>query len=372
MALIDADRRYMQIALREARKGVGRTSPNPCVGAVIVKDGEIVATGYHKKAGKPHAEINALKRAGNRSEGATMYVTLEPCNHTGRTPPCSHAVAASGIKRVVIGMLDPNPLVDGSGADYLRDRGIDVEHGLLEEKCIELNRGFLKYIETGRPLVIMKAGISLDGRISYQQGEGGAITGPESLRQVHLLRDRTDAILVGIGTVAVDDPSLTTRLASRNGKDPVRVILDSTLRIDENARVLHVESDAPCWIFCSETADAVKGSKLESAGARLFRIGSASDGRLDLAAMLDVLGSHSITSLLVEGGARVHGAFLRAGLVDRAHLFYAPLLLGDGGTPLIQDYSTDGGKSAAIRLANTMSRRLGEDMLITGDVVYPG
>ena len=243
----DTDIYFMRLALREARKGIGRTSPNPCVGAVIVKEDEIIARGYHKKAGGPHAEIEALTKAGDRAAGATMYVTLEPCNHIGKTPPCSRAVAVSGIKNVCIGMLDPNPLVNGSGAEFLRSAGIEVRHGLLEDQCRKLNQSFLTYVSKGRPWVVLKAGLTLDGRITFRKNKGDAITGPESRRRVHRLRDRCDAILVGSNTVAIDDPSLTTRIDRRRGKNPIRIILDTTLKISLEARVILKTSES---MFC--------------------------------------------------------------------------------------------------------------------------
>lgn len=216
-AVSDNDLRFMRLALREARKGLGRTSPNPCVGAVVVKNNSVISRGYHKKAGTPHAEIHALRKAGEQARGATIYVTLEPCNHTGRTPPCSQAVAAAGIKRVVVGMEDPNPLVSGSGKAFLQEQGIEVVSGVLEKQCRELNLPFIKHISSGMPFVVMKAGISLDGKISYQQGRPGWMTGESSARKVHGLRNSLDAILVGRGTIAIDNPSLTTRLPGKKG-----------------------------------------------------------------------------------------------------------------------------------------------------------
>ena len=365
------DSNYMLEAVRLARKGRGRTSPNPCVGALIVKDGVVVGSGYHQKAGTEHAEVHALRKAGSLAHGSVMYVTLEPCNHTGRTPPCSHAVAASGIIKVVIGMLDPNPLVDGSGADYLRSRGIEVVSGVHEQKCRELNRAFIKHITTARPLVIMKAGLSLDGRITYRKGHGGELTGPESQREVHRLRDRTDAILVGVSTVQIDDPALTTRLKQGKGHDPLRVVLDTKLSISEDARILSQDSAAPTWVFCSTGADEEKISRLRSAGVIVQMVGRGKNERVDLPEVLDVLGHNGIISLLVEGGATIHGAFLNERLVDRAHLFYAPIFAGNGGISVIQGYQVKGGKQTSIRLEDVKTKKMGEDLLIVGDVIYP-
>jgi len=367
----DSDIYFMRLALREARKGIGRTSPNPCVGAVIVKEDEIIARGYHKKAGGPHAEIEALNKAGDRAIGATLYVTLEPCNHTGKTPPCSRAVAASGINNVCIGMLDPNPLVNGSGAEFLRRAGIEVRHGLLEDQCRKLNQSFLTYISKGRPWVVLKAGLTLDGRITFRKNRGDAITGPQSSKWVHRLRDRCDAILVGSNTVTIDDPSLTARIDRRRGKNPTRIILDTTLKISPEAKVITHNEDRLTWIFCSSSAPPEKIIHLENLGVDVLPIPVDDSGRLSLTEALRVLGSRQITSLLVEGGAAVHGAFLKAGLVDHLQFFYAPLIAGDGGTSVIEGFRVVGGRKDAIRLANVRHRRLDDDLLISGDVVYP-
>lgn len=367
----DSDIDFMRLALREARKGIGRTSPNPCVGAVIVRDNEIVACGYHKKAGGPHAEIEALNKAGDRASGAIMYVTLEPCSHTGRTPPCSRAVAASGIKSVCIGMLDPNPLVNGNGVEYLRSAGIEVRHGLLEEECRALNRPFLTYIGKGRPWVVLKAGLTLDGRITFRKNRGDAITGPRSLKWVHRLRDRCDGILVGINTIDIDNPSLTTRIAGRKGKNPIRVILDTNLKISPEANVITHNEDRRTWIFCSSSAPPGKIRLLEKLGVVVLPISVDDSSRLVLVEAMRVLGSRQITSLLVEGGAAVHGAFLKAGLVDHLKFFYAPLIAGDAGTSVIDGFRFNGDREEVVRIKNVKHRRLDDDLLISGDVVFP-
>jgi diaminohydroxyphosphoribosylaminopyrimidine deaminase/5-amino-6-(5-phosphoribosylamino)uracil reductase len=367
----DKDAAFMRQALTEARKGRGLTSPNPCVGAVIVKDNQIVGRGFHKKAGTPHAEIHALRQAGAAARGATMYVTLEPCSHHGRTPPCSPAVAAAGIKKVIIGMLDPNPLVDGGGVSYLREKGIAVIHGLLEKECRDLNRPFIKLITSGRPLVIMKAGLTLDGRITLRKGVGDRITGPGSEHFVHRLRNRCDGIMVGIGTIEIDNPSLTTRIAGRKGHDPVRIIVDTSLRIAEDARVLTQSSAAATWIFCAASADFKKAARLEDSGASVFRVATAQDGRLDLVAVLRTLGARQLSSLLVEGGAALHGSLLNAGLVDQVQLFFAPIFAGDNGISVTSGHRMQGDASQAVRLENVSYRRCGDDMMVCGDVSYP-
>ena len=367
----ESDIQFMKLALREARKGLGRSSPNPCVGAVIVKDGDIVARGYHKKAGAPHAEIEALRKAGERARGAVMYVTLEPCNHHGRTPPCSHAVAKSGITKIVIGMLDPNPLVNGSGAAFLRENGVEVKYGLLEEQCRKLNQPFLTYIKKGRPWVVLKAGLTLDGKITFRKNSGAAITGPESLKWVHRLRDRCDAIMVGSNTMTIDNPSLTTRIKGRRGRDPIRVVLDTNLKISSGANVIRYNEDRRTWIFCGPSAPSPKIDELQESGVEIFQVAKGETGRLDLEEVLTTLGSRQITSLLVEGGAVVHGSFLKAGLVDHINLFYAPYIAGDEGTAVMIGIQTNGGREDAIRLHNISHRRLGDDLMISGDVFFP-
>ncbi|MGR0481403.1 MAG: bifunctional diaminohydroxyphosphoribosylaminopyrimidine deaminase/5-amino-6-(5-phosphoribosylamino)uracil reductase RibD [Candidatus Electronema sp. V4] len=352
------DLRFMRQALELAKKGLGRTAPNPCVGAVIVRDGQLVGSGWHRKVGTPHAEVHAIAEAGAACAGATLYVTLEPCNHTGRTPPCSRAVLAAGIARVVVGMADPNPVAAG-GAEFLRSQGIAVEMGILEEDCRQLNRPFIKHSSTGLPWVVLKAGMSLDGRISRRRGQGGPITGPESLRRTHELRDQLDAILIGSGTALIDNPSLTTRI--ENGRDPLRVILDSQLRLPPEAKMLRQQSDAQAWIFCRTDACVEKQRRLESAGAVVHQVNADENGRLDLKQVLRQIGKAGLSSVLVEGGAAVHGAFLRAGLADEACLFVAPCFIGENGTPLLS-----GTAPANLLLSKMTAEKLGQDVLLRG------
>jgi diaminohydroxyphosphoribosylaminopyrimidine deaminase/5-amino-6-(5-phosphoribosylamino)uracil reductase len=361
--VVDIERNYMRLALREAKKGIGRTSPNPSVGAIVVKNSRVVGKGYHKRAGTAHAEIHALREADKSAKDATLYVTLEPCNHTGRTPPCTEAVLMAGIARVVIGVLDPNPGVAGGGAEILASRGVTILSGILENECREIILPFIKHTTTGLPWVIMKAGMSIDGRIAAGPGQSTRITGQKSLQRVHALRNQVDAILVGIGTALVDDPSLTTRLhGSGSGRDPLRVVLDADLRLPETAAMLQQESSAQTWIFCVRGADKKKRSKLEEVGAVVKTV-PVSKGALDLKAVLTELGQAQVTSILVEGGSRVHGSFLEAGLVDQLLLFVAPVFLGDQGVPLA---GFSGKKKtdmlSQLKIMNT--RRYGEDVLI--------
>lgn len=355
----------MRLAIREARKGLGKTSPNPCVGAVVVKNGTLIAKGYHRKAGMPHAEVNALAMAGRDAAGATIYVTLEPCNHTGRTPPCTEKILAAGIKRVVVGMNDPNPLVSGGGNAYLAKHGLSVSAGLLAEECRGLNRPFIKHVTTGLPWVIMKAGLSVDGRIATRSGHSNWITCDDSRRHVHRLRDRVDAILVGSGTALADNPALTARPAGRRGRDPLRVVLDSNLRISAEARLIQLESDAESWIFCGPDADSARREELEAAGAVVKTVAYDPLGGLELTAVLKELGRAGIISLLVEGGGRIHAAFLRRGLYDQACLFIAPIFIGSEGVPVVGELGIDKlDERKYLRLVKT--RRLGCDVMIEG------
>lgn len=365
--LSDKDRFFMKLALEEAAKGRGRTSPNPCVGAVIVRESRIVGRGYHKKAGTPHAEVHALADAGSAARGATMYVTLEPCNHTGRTPPCSHGVVAAGITRVVIGLRDPNPLARG-GVDYLLEHGIEVVTGVCEKECRTINYPFIKHVTTGLPWVVMKAGMSLDGRITRLKGQGGAITSKESRRVVHTLRDQLDAILIGVETARIDNPSLTTRLKNREGRDPLRIILDSQLRLEPDAKLLTQDSGAETWVFCTHGASAEKEVCLKKAGAVIFRVSATGRNQVDPWEVLGILGERNIISILVEGGAGIHGSFLRAGLVDEVYLFLAPFFIGDSGTSLISGTLACPPETTQ-QLADLSVERIGHDILVHG--VFP-
>ena len=360
-----ADRAFMALALKLAQKGAGYTSPNPMVGAVVVRDGRIVGKGYHRRYGGPHAEVEALRQAGELARGATLYVTLEPCNHHGQTPPCTQAVLAAGIARVVIANADPNPRVTGGGADYLRRQGLQVEMGLMAEAGRKLNEAFFKAITTGRPWVIAKAAASLDGKIATHTNDSHWITGPAARTWVHRLRHRVDAILVGVGTVLADDPQLTTRLPRGRGKDPIRIILDSQLRLPLTAQVLHLHSAAPTWIACTEAAPPDKRAALAALGVACLILPER-NGRVDLQALLDLLGQRRVQSLLVEGGAEVHGAFFEAGLIDKLHFFLAPKLIGGRQAPGIFGGQGIACLADAPPLQDLTIRRFGPDILISG------
>ena len=363
-----SDQLYMKLALQEAQKGVGRTSPNPAVGSVIVRDGVILARGYHRKAGTAHAEINAINNVSGSLERATIYVTLEPCSHTGKTPPCCEAIARTGISRVVIGMIDPNPLVSGRGISYLEDKGIEVVSGVLQNECEAINRPFLKYIQKAIPYMVMKAGISLDGRLNYQAGKSGAMTGEKSRKKVHQLRDRFDSIMVGSHTIIADNPSLTTRLKGTKYRDPCRIILDTQLSTSPLAKVYCQESVASTLIFCSNQVEESKKYAFENKGVRILSVDSNNKG-LDLEQVLSRIGGEGLSSVLVEGGAALHGSMLRQQLYDFAYLFYGPVFAGDSGQTLVSGMDVPS-SNVAPRIALPRYQKLGEDMLVSGKIHY--
>ena len=359
------DEEYMKIALDLAKNGLGRTSPNPLVGAVVAREGRVAAVGWHRKAGTPHAEVHALRMAGDLAKGATLYVTLEPCAHYGRTGPCAKAVIEAGIRRVVIAMEDPNPLVAGKGIAMLREAGLDVSCGLLEAEARKLNEVFLKWIVTGMPFVTMKTAMSLDGKIATVAGKSQWITNEASRERVHEWRDIHDGILVGIQTVLVDNPSLTTRLPDNQGKHPVRIVLDSKGRTPTDSKLL-TDGKAETIIAVTSKAPEEHLKRLKEAGASVLVAGSGD--QVDLPDLLHQLGKMEICSLFVEGGAAVNFSFLQAGLVDRVHAFIAPKLLGGrealtpvGGTGFAE-------LSDAALLDDIEVENLAGDVLISGYV----
>ena len=322
------DEHYMRQALAIARYATGRTSPNPMVGAVILRDGRIVGQGWHRKAGTPHAEINALQQAGELARGATMYVTLEPCSHHGRTGPCADAVIAAGIKKVVVAMNDPNPLVAGQGIGKLREAGIEVVEGVLAAEAAKLNEVFIKWISTKLPFVVLKSAMSLDGKIAAHTGHSQWITGPESRQRVQELRDSYDAILVGIGTVLADNPSLTTRL-SYKGKNPIRIIIDSMARTPLDAQVV-TDGLAPTIIVVTPDAPQERVNALREQGIEILFVELKEKG-VDLRQTFEVLARREITSILIEGGASINGSVMEEQLVDKIYWFIAPKIIGGQG-----------------------------------------
>jgi diaminohydroxyphosphoribosylaminopyrimidine deaminase / 5-amino-6-(5-phosphoribosylamino)uracil reductase len=331
----DADRRFMELALRLGRRGLGRTWPNPAVGAVVVKDGVIVGRGWTQPGGRPHAEPVALARAGGLARGATLYVTLEPCSHFGKSPPCADAVIAAGISRVVAAIEDPNPEVAGKGHAKLRAAGIFVDVGLCATEAALAHAGHFRRIRDGRPHVILKLAVSSDEKIGARGHRPVAITGESAKTRVHLLRAQCDAILVGIGTVLADDPLLTCRLPGMGNRSPVRVVLDRSLRTPGDSRLVHSARETPLWVFASELADAPAATKLGGAGAQVIRIAPKDGHGLDLKGVLQALAKRGITRLLVEGGSRVASSFVAAGLADEVWLFRGGDAVGTDGVPAL-------------------------------------
>lgn len=361
---------YMDMALELARAGWGHVSPNPLVGAVVVRDGQVVGRGWHRAYGQAHAEVNALADAGEAARGATIYVTLEPCNHWGRTPPCTKGILEAGIGRVVAAMADPNPGVAGGGNAFLLEHGIPVTCGVREAEARRLIEFFVTFITTRRPFVILKSAATLDGRIATRTGDSRWVTGEESRAHVHWLRHGVDAILVGVGTVLADNPSLTTRLPQGGGRDPLRVILDSRLSTPPNATILTQSSDAPTWIAAGPDASLPEAKErraaLERAGAVILDLPASTSGSVDLDALLVQLGERRITSLLVEGGGRVMQSFLRDGLGNKMMMFYAPRILGgDDGISICRGQGPER-MSEAVRLEEVTTRRFGPDILVEG------
>lgn len=359
------DQYYMQLALDLAASAKGKTNPNPLVGAVIVKDGSIVGTGLHRKAGEPHAEVHAFRMAGEHAKDATLYVTLEPCSHFGKTPPCANLVKESGVKRVIVAMQDPNPSVAGRGIQLLRDAGIDVEVGILEAQARRLNERFIHNMLTSRPFVISKFAMTLDGKIATYSGHSQWITGEEARRNVHELRDEVDAILVGVGTVLKDNPALTTRLQERTGKNPIRIVLDRELRTPLDAQI--VQTDEAKTIIVTAEGQQQRASAFENLGVELLYV-PVMDHKLDLHVMLDELYKRGITDLLVEGGGEVNASFLRHGLIQKFLVYVAPKMLG--GRNSITPFKGDDVETidAALLLQFAEVDKIGEDLRITA---YP-
>lgn len=336
------DHGHMQAALGLARRHLGRVWPNPSVGCIVVKDGIVLGRGVTAPGGRPHGEPQALAQAGDQARGATVYVSLEPCNHHGKTPPCSEALIAAGVARIIVACEDPDPRVSGGGIRRLREAGIQVDVGLCADDAMAVNAGFISRIVKGRPGVTLKLATSLDARVATAAGHSQWITGPESRARGHLLRANHDAILVGIGTVLADDPELTCRLSGLEAANPVRVVLDSSLRLPVTAKLVQgAASVAPTWVVTRTGADAAKTAALEAAGVRILRVDADDAGRLPVHAALTVLAGQGITRLLVEGGPTVATAFLKAGLVDHVEWFRAPLLIGSDGLPAVGELDTE-------------------------------
>lgn len=354
---------YMNLAIQNAMATKGQTDPNPLVGSVIVNDNRIVGIGAHLKAGEPHAEINALRMAGDKAEGGTIYVTLEPCSHHGRTGPCAEAIVRAGLKKVVVATLDPNPLVAGRGVKILQDAGIEVIIGVCEEQSIKMNEVFNKYIVKNIPFVVMKSASTLDGKIATHSSDSKWITSAEARNDVHQLRNEIGAILVGVNTVLKDNPELTTRIP--NGRNPVRVILDSTLKIPLESKVV-TDQQAETWIFTSQKHSEQKRIELENLGVKVFVTSDLN--RVDLNEMLKILGEHSISSLLVEGGGEVNASFLNQNLVDKVIVYLAPKLIGGKNAPTFLEGTGIDKMGHAIELEEIELTKIGPDYKFIG---YP-
>lgn len=356
------DEKYLRMACRLARRAAGRTSPNPQVGAVIVRRGKIVGTGYHRFAGGDHAEIAALKRAGARARGATLYISLEPCSHQGRTPPCTGALIRAGIKEVVCGTKDPNPLVAGRGFRQLRRAGIEVRAGVLEKECRALIEAFAKYITRRAPFVILKLAVTLDGRIAAAGGDARWISGDQSRNTVHRLRNEVDAVIVGFGTVKVDDPLLTCRIPA--GRNPWRAVLDSRLRIPLSAKILHLSDAAKTIIATGKNASPVKIRAVEALGVQVLRLPLKGE-QVSWGALLKALARQGIVSVMIEGGGAVAASALKEKIVDKVLFFYAPKILGGDARPMIEALGFQRARQA-IAVKDLGCHRSGKDLMVSG------
>lgn len=359
------DVQYMKRALELAKLGQGWTNPNPMVGAVLVKDNRIIGEGYHEKCGQAHAEINALKNATESVKGATIYVSLEPCSHYGKTPPCAKAIIDSGIREVVLAMEDPNPLVAGKGIRMLQDQGIIVRSGILEAEARSLNEVFIKYIQRRRPFVVMKTAMSLDGKIACHTGDSKWISNEKSRNYVHELRAQLPAIMIGVGTVIADDPTLTCR---RNvpSRQPIRIIVDSMLRTPDRAKILN-DCAAPTWIATLKDSDPKRKSELREKGIRILET-NPKNSRVDLRELMEILGQEEIDALLLEGGGTLNFSALKEGIVDKVISFVAPVLIG--GKNALTSVEGDGFQSISesIRLENLKMQSFDDDWMLEGSV----
>lgn len=353
---MNQDITFMTQAVDLARQAIGRTAPNPSVGAVVVKDGMVIGRGFHPKAGMPHAEVYALDEAGDRAQDATLYVTLEPCNHHGKTPPCTEAIIKAGITRVVAGTLDPNPIVAGKGIERLRVAGVRVDVGVCEAECRELIAWYSFWIKNGRPYVILKAAITLDGKVAAASGDSQWISSEESRLYVHELRNRVDGIVVGIGTVTKDNPMLTCRI--EGGRDPMRIILDPRFEVMEDARCLGQGT----ILFTSGMPDS--RPEITGCGTRIVHLETGPSGMIPWEAALSRLGEMGLHAVMVEGGSGLYSSLLKSGLADRLLFFIAPKILG-GGLPLV-DWGSPSCIADALKFVIAQVRLVGGDILVEG------
>lgn len=359
----------MREAIRLAKKGIGRTSPNPIVGAVIVKNGRILGKGFHRCAGGPHAEINALRVAGDAARGATLYVTLEPCSTHGKTPPCTDAIISSGIRKAVIGTIDPNPRHAGNGIDLLRKKGITVSSGVLASETKSMNSAFNKFITQKLPFVTVKAAMTLDGKLATVAGDSKWITNQASRAYAHLLRREHDAVLVGINTVKKDAPSLTVRYGIKTCKQPYRVVLDREGNIPLSSKLLDRKSASRTIVIVTKMASDETMRKIESRGARVI-VAKEKDRRIDIGDALRILARHGITSVLVEGGSQVITSFFEAKAADKVVIFIAPKLIGGDAAPTLFAGKGIRAVKNAVQLHDVTAKRFADDILIEGYPTY--
>ncbi|MFC3041742.1 bifunctional diaminohydroxyphosphoribosylaminopyrimidine deaminase/5-amino-6-(5-phosphoribosylamino)uracil reductase RibD [Virgibacillus xinjiangensis] len=356
---------YMDLALNNARAMKGQTDPNPLVGSVIVNDHRIVGVGTHLKAGEPHAEIHALRMAGDHARGGTIYVTLEPCSHHGRTGPCAEALVKAGIKRAIIATLDPNPIVAGNGVKILEDAGIEVVTGIREREAQSMNEVFNTFIVEKKPFITLKAGTTLDGKVATHSLSSKWITSEEARTDVHQLRNENMAILVGVNTVLQDNPALTSRIP--NGRNPLRIIVDSSLKTPLDYQVIS-DNEAETWIFTSQRHDKKKRLQLESHGITVIETNGRN--RVDIVEAVDILGKEGVSSLLVEGGGNIHASFLEQRLVDKVVLYFAPKLVGGSTAPTFLEGEGIKEMKDAVELADTDIQMVGKDFKFIGYPIY--
>jgi diaminohydroxyphosphoribosylaminopyrimidine deaminase/5-amino-6-(5-phosphoribosylamino)uracil reductase len=354
----------MRMAIGLARRGLGNCWPNPAVGCVLVKDGAVVGRGWTQPGGRPHAETEALARAGAAARGATAYVSLEPCSHHGRTPPCADALVAAGVRRVVVAEQDPDPRVNGGGLKALRAAGIEVEIGVAAAEAAEVNAGFVTRVRTGRPLVTLKVATSLDGRIATRTGNSQWITGERARAAAHGLRARHDAIMVGAGTAIADDPALTCRLPGYDGRQPVRIVVAGRRVLPESLRVVAGARQMPTWVVLPDAADRDADAVYARSGVETLRVGADGDGGADLGQAMLALGGRGLTRLLVEGGGRLAAGLVRRGLVDRVVWFRSATAIGGDGLPVLAALGVDA-LDAAPRFVRLSYRALGDDVMET-------
>jgi diaminohydroxyphosphoribosylaminopyrimidine deaminase/5-amino-6-(5-phosphoribosylamino)uracil reductase len=361
------DEKWMALALE---RGAGGTpSPNPHVGAVVVQRGEVVGTAHHERAGEDHAEVLALREAGDRARGATLFVTLEPCNHMGRTPPCTGAVLASKVARVVVGCHDPNPHVAGGGAERLRQAGLRVDVGCRESEARRLIAPWTKFVTTGVPYVTLKLALSLDGRIAARTGASKWVTGAQARARVHLLRAQHDAVVIGIGTALADDPQLTVRDAP--GQSPPRVVFDTRLRLPLAGRLVQTARDVPTWVICTTDASSAAEQELTDRGVEVLRAPPSSEGRIDPLSGLKMLAARGIVAAMIEGGAELAGSILAGAVADELHAFIAPILLGPRGRPGAVDWAGPATPAEAPSIADPQWEVCGYDAHVWGPLRYP-